>query len=179
MKLPASTGEKGTVQVGKEAPDFKLQSTFDREVTLSEFRGKWVALFFYSADFTGICASEVVEFNRNFKEFQNIGAEVIGVSVDDIPAHKAWAEKLGGIEYPLLSDIKKELSKEYGVLAEEKGVALRAVFIIDPEGIIRSITINDIRVGRSVSEVLRTLQALQTGEKCPAEWRPGEKTLGR
>lgn len=160
------------VKVLERASDFKLKSTLDKEITLSEYKGRWVILFFYTADFTGICGSEVVEFGKRLKEFESLDTVVLGVSVDSIPAHKAWLKELGGVSYPLLSDINKEASRSYGVLLEDRGQAARGVFIIDPDMTIRSITINDTPVGRSIEEVLRTLQALKSGERCPAEWRP-------
>lgn len=160
------------VKVLERAPDFKLNSTLDKEITLSEYKGRWVVLFFYTADFTGICGSEVVEFGRRLQDFQNLDAAVLGVSVDSVPAHKAWLKELGGVGYPLLSDINKEASRSYGVLLEDRGQALRGVFIIDPNMTIRSMMVNDTPIGRSIEEVLRILQALKSGERCPAEWRP-------
>lgn len=165
------------MKVGELAPEFKLNSTVGREVSLSEFRGKWVVVFFYPGDFTRVCSTEVPEFNRKLGEFRKLGTVILGISIDSVPVHQAWAEKLGGVEYPLLSDINKEASRTYGVLIEREGRALRGLFIVDPQGILRYQLVNDTKVGRNMEEVLRVLQALQTGKPCPINWKPGDKTL--
>ncbi len=112
------------------------------------------------------------------KEFEKLNAVVLGVSTDSVPSHAAWADTLGGIDYPLLSDYNKEVSKEYGVLMENEGIALRGTFIIDPEGILKAISIYDTATGRSVNEFLRTLAALQTKKACPVNWQPGDAAIG-
>lgn len=168
------------VKVGAQAPDFKLEGYYNgkiQEFSLKDYKGKWIVLFFYPLDFTFICPTEVTEFSKRYSEFKKAGAEVLGVSVDSVYSHKDWIEKLGGLKYPLLSDFKKEVSRNYEVLIEEKGFALRATFIIDPDGVVKHFVMSDIGVGRSVSETLRVLNALQTGKLCPVEWKPGEKTL--
>lgn len=167
--------------VTKEAPGFELESVTGGEfgkVNLIDLRGKWVVLFFYPLDFTFVCPTEIREFSRRVDEFEKAGARILSVSVDSKYSHLAWQKDIGQIAYPMLSDITKSVSAAYGVLLEDQGVALRGLFIIDPEGMVRYELVHDLSVGRSVSETLRVLEALQTGELCPIEWQPGEKTLG-
>lgn len=166
------------MKVSEAAPDFKLEGT-GGDFKLSDHRGRWVVLFFYPLDFTFVCPTEVTEFSRRIDEFKKLNATVAGISIDSVPTHHAWIKSLGGLNYSLLSDINKEVSRLYGVLIEEKGIALRATFIIDPEGILRYAQVNDLNVGRSVSEILRVVAALKTGELCQVEWKPGDKTLGK
>ena len=171
-----------SAQIGQKAPDFKMQGIFKgeiRDVHLEDFTGKWIVLFFYPGDFTFVCPTEVKEFSVKNNEFKELDAQVLGVSVDSIHAHKAWIKELGELNYPLLSDITKEVSRRYGVLILDKGISLRGAFIIDPEGFLRYIVVHDLDIGRSVDEILRVLKALQTGEMCPVEWRPGKSTLGK
>jgi len=172
-----------TARVGHKAPDFKVPAvvgTDFKDVSLSDFRGKWVVLFFYPLDFTFICPTEITEFSKRIEEFKALNAVVLGASVDSQFSHKAWIQSsLGEIKYPLLSDMTRELSRMYGVLIEEKGFSLRGTFIINPEGVVCWTQVSDTGVGRSVSEVLRSLGALQTGELCPVEWKQGQKTLGK
>lgn len=168
---------------GKLAPDFNLKTfqpdgTFS-QVNLTDYKGKWLVLFFYPADFTFICPTEITEFSRRHDEFTKLNAEVLGGSTDSVYSHKAWMKELGSLKYPLFSDTKHEVSKNYAVYLEDKGQALRGTFIIDPEGVLKFQLVHDNNVGRSVSEILRTLQALQTGELCPVEWTLGKNTLGR
>jgi alkyl hydroperoxide reductase subunit AhpC len=168
------------IQVGQQAPDFSLEGVIDSEfitVNLSDYRGKWVVLFFWPLDFTFICPTEVLEFGHRKDEFEDLNALVLGASTDSKYAHKAWTERIGQTTFPLLSDITKEVSRNYGILIEGQGIALRGTFIIDPQGKIRYQLVHDLNVGRSVDEILRVLRALQTGELCPVEWKPGEKTL--
>ncbi len=166
------------IQVGQQAPEFKLEGT-GGQVRLSECKGKWTVLFFYPLDFTFVCPTEVTEFSKRIAEFKKLNAVVLGCSVDSVHSHKAWIKSLGGLDYPLLSDFNKQVSRQYGVLLEEKGHALRATFIIDPEGILRFMQVNDNNVGRNVTEILRVISALKTGELCQVEWKPGDKTLGK
>ncbi|HHT9125126.1 MAG TPA: peroxiredoxin [Candidatus Brocadiia bacterium] len=168
------------VKIGALAPDFKLEGYYNdkiKDFSLKDYKGKWIVLFFYPLDFTFVCPTEVTEFSKRYSEFKKVNAEVLGVSVDSVYSHKDWVEKIGGLKYPLLSDFKKEASRNYEVLVEEKGFALRATFIIDPDGVFKYFVMSDVSVGRSVSEILRILNALQTGKLCPVEWKPGEKTL--
>jgi peroxiredoxin 2/4 len=175
-------------QVGKPAPDFDMASTKNLEklnenVKLSDYRGQWLVLLFYPLDFTFVCPTELITFSDRYADFEGIGASVIGVSTDSVYSHRAWlktSRDKGGVEglkYPLASDVTKSVSKDYGVLIDEKGVALRGLFVIDPEGILRYKVVHDLNVGRSAEETLRVIQALQTGGLCQAEWKPGQKTL--
>lgn len=181
---------EGCLQVGQLAPDFTATAVFDQEfkdVKLSDYRGKYVVLFFYPLDFTFVCPTEIIAFSDRYSEFSSINTEILGVSVDSQFSHLAWTQsdrKAGGVgdlKYPLVSDLKKEISTAYNVLTEE-GVALRGLFIVDKEGVIQHATINNLAFGRSVDETLRVLQAIQyvqshPDEVCPAGWQPGEKTM--
>ena len=171
-----------SIKIGQNAPEFTMQGVVGdkfKDVCLDEFKGKWVVLFFYPLDFTFICPTEITEFSKRDSEFKALNAQVLGVSIDSVFSHKAWLKELGNLNYPLLSDITKEASRKYGVLLEEKGIALRGTFIIDPDGKLRYQLIHDLGIGRSIEEILRVLRALQTGELCPVEWKPGKKTLGK
>ncbi|XP_042436231.1 2-Cys peroxiredoxin BAS1, chloroplastic-like [Zingiber officinale] len=178
--------------VGNKAPDFEAEAVFDQEfinVKLSDYIGKkYVILFFYPLDFTFVCPTEIIAFSDRYSEFEKINTEVIGVSVDSVFSHLAWVQTdrksggLGDLKYPLVSDISKSISKSFGVLIPDQGIALRGLFIIDKEGVIQHATINNLAIGRSVDETLRTLQALQyvqenPDEVCPAGWKPGEKSM--
>ena len=176
--------------VTKEAPDFTAQAVMPdgtfAEFRLSSFRGKYVVLFFYPLDFTFVCPSEIIAFDHALARFKEKNTEVIGVSVDSHFTHLAWKntprEKggIGNVQYPLVSDLTKEIARSYGVLLNES-VALRGLFLIDKEGVIRHALINDLPLGRSVEEVVRMLDALQFtekhGEVCPANWRDGEEGM--
>ncbi|BAY52194.1 thioredoxin peroxidase [Thermostichus vulcanus NIES-2134] len=178
------------LRVGQPAPDFEAVAVYDQEfktIKLSDYRGKYVVLFFYPLDFTFVCPTEIVAFSDRYDEFAKLNTEILGVSVDSQFSHLAWTQtdrKAGGVgdlKYPLVSDLKKEISTAYNVLTEE-GVALRGLFIIDKEGIIQHATINNLAFGRSVDETLRVLQAIQyvqthPDEVCPAGWHPGDKTM--
>ena len=171
-----------SIKIGQNAPEFTLQGVVGdkfKDVCLDEFKGKWVVLFFYPLDFTFICPTEITEFSKRDSEFKQLNAQVLGASTDSVYSHKAWLKELGNLNYPLLSDITKEASRKYGVLLEEKGIALRGTFIIDPEGKLRYQLVHDLGIGRSIEEILRVLRALQTGELCPVEWKPGKNTLGK
>ncbi|MBX2860130.1 MAG: peroxiredoxin [Vampirovibrio sp.] len=170
-------------QIGKAAPEFTTQAYADgamKDVSLRDYKGKWVVLFFYPLDFTFVCPTEIQGFSEKVGDFEKANCQILGASVDSVFSHKAWSEgDLGQMKYPLLSDISHRISRDYGVLLEDKGISLRGVFIIDPDGILRSYVVNDLSVGRNVDEVLRIVQAFQTGELCPVGWKPGEKTLGK
>lgn len=180
-----------TLRVGLTAPDFTATAVVDQEfetVKLSNYRGKYVVLFFYPLDFTFVCPTEITAFSDRYKEFESLNTEILGVSVDSEFSHLAWIQtdrKSGGVgdlNYPLVSDIKKEIGAAYNVLDPEAGIALRGLFIIDKEGIIQHATINNLAFGRNVDETLRTLQAIQyvqahPDEVCPAGWKPGDKTM--
>jgi len=172
------------VAVLEKAPDFTAPAATGKgeflEVSLKSHRGRWVVLFFYPLDFTFVCPTEILEFSKRAREFEALGAQVMGCSVDSEYAHRAWIENgLGELRIPLVSDITKRIARDYGALIEDEGIATRATFLIDPEGIVQYACYHNTAVGRSVSETLRVLEALQTGEKCPVDWRPGAKTLGR
>ncbi|WP_026486009.1 peroxiredoxin [Caldanaerobius polysaccharolyticus] len=162
--------------VGKQVPDMRLPST-KGDISLADFKGKWVVLFFYPLDFSPVCASELPVFNAKKGEFDNLNAVLIGANTDSVFSHNAWIEQLGGIDFPLISDYNKELVRKFDILIEDMGIALRAAFIIDPEGKIRYEVVHEPLIGRNVDEILRVLQALQTGGACPAGWKPGDKTL--
>ncbi|MBU0519306.1 peroxiredoxin [bacterium] len=169
------------VQVGQQAPDFELEAVVGKEfknVKLSDYKGKWVVLYFYPLDFTFVCPTEIRSFSERYNDFVDAGAVVLGGSVDSKFSHLAWInQELGELKYPLFSDMTKDVSRAYGVLQEESGVALRGLFIINPEGVIQYQLVHDLSVGRSVDETLRVLRALQTGENCPVNWKPGDPTL--
>lgn len=169
--------------VGKTAPNFTMEGVFGtsfKKVSLSDYRGKWVVLFFYPLDFTFICPTEITAFNDSYEEFQKMNTEVLSVSVDSVHSHLAWKKNgLGDMKFGMLSDITKMVSAQYGVLIEEEGISLRGVFVIDPEGVLKVSVIHDNSIGRSVEEVIRVIQAAQTGDLCPANWKPGKETLGK
>jgi peroxiredoxin 2/4 len=178
-------------QVGTKAPDFKLPSTKDatgpknlgKEISLSDYKGKWLVLFFYPLDFTFVCPTEITALSEQADEFAEFDAEILGCSTDSVFSHWAWLNTprdkngIAGTQYPLVADFTKETARAYGVLNEETGAAKRGLFIIDPEGILKYAVVTDDSVGRSVEETLRVLQALQTGGLCPAEWKPGKELL--
>jgi peroxiredoxin (alkyl hydroperoxide reductase subunit C) len=177
--------------VTKEAPDFSAQAVMPdnsfAELTLSSYRGKYVVLFFYPLDFTFVCPSEIIAFDKVLSKFEEKNAQVIGVSVDSHFTHWAWKNTprdqggIGQINYPLVADLKKDISRDYGVLLDDEGIALRGLFLIDKEGVIRHGLVNDLPLGRSVDEALRVLEALQFteqhGEVCPANWHEGDEAM--
>ena len=177
--------------VQKPAPAFKATALMPdgqfKPVSLEDYKGKWVVLFFYPLDFTFVCPTEITQFSDRVKEFNAIGCEVVAASVDSEFSHLAWTmmpRKKGGLgkmEIPIIADLTKQISRDYGVLIEEEGVALRGSFIIDPAQNLRQITINDLPVGRNVDETLRLVQAFQYvevhGEVCPMGWKPGQATM--
>lgn len=173
--------------VGDKLPEFKLNAVVSREqgkefqeISAASFPGKWKVLFFWPLDFTFVCPTEIAEFGRRTQDFRDRDAEVLGASIDSQYVHLAWGNQhpdLKNLPFPMLADVKRELSSALGVLHKTDGVALRATFIIDPEGIIRFASVHDLSVGRNVEEVLRTLDALQTDELCPCNWKKGDPTL--
>jgi len=173
--------------VGDRLPPFRLQACVSlepgrefQELTQESHPGKWKVLFLWPMDFTFVCPTEIAEFGRRNSAFQEREAQVLGVSTDTQYVHLAWRREhpaLKTLPYPMLADTKRELSSALGVLHRDEGVPLRATFIVDPQGVIRHVSVNDLSVGRSVDEVLRVLDALQTDELCPCNWKPGEKTL--
>lgn len=146
----------------------------------AHYHGKWVVYFFWPMDFTFVCPTEIAEFGKNYRGFKDRDAEVIGVSTDSEFVHLAWRQNhkdLKDLPFPMLSDKTKELSEGLGILHKEEKVPLRATYIVDPDGIIRWVSVNDLNVGRNVKEVVRTLDALQTDELCPCNWEKGQATL--
>jgi peroxiredoxin (alkyl hydroperoxide reductase subunit C) len=167
------------LRIGDKAPDFKVKGTLSGQVgeySLTASKGKWLVLFFYPADFTFICPTEVTGFSKRVQEFAVEEALVWGVSVDSLDSHRSWAGELGGLDCPLLSDEGKTFSGVYGVLDEKEGAAMRATFIINPAGVICYQVVSHVNVGRSVEETLRVLKALRTERLCPSDWKPGEAT---
>lgn len=175
--------------VQKPAPDFKAEALIGEEfktLSLGDFKGKWVCLFFYPLDFTFVCPTEITAFNDAAKSFKEANCEIIGCSVDSKFSHLAWARTprkdggLGKLTIPLLADITKKVARDYGVLVNES-VALRGLFLINPQGTVQYSVVHDLGIGRNVEETLRVLKALQevakTGEVCPANWTPGKKTM--
>jgi alkyl hydroperoxide reductase subunit AhpC len=166
-------------RVGDSAPAFSAKGFFQGDVaeySLAGCKGKWLVLFFYPADFTFICPTEVTGFSKLEPAFAHESATILGVSVDSLESHRSWAAELGGLQIPLLSDEDKRVSQAYGVLDEAEGVAQRATFIINPASVIAYQVVSHVNVGRSVEETLRVLQALRTDRLCPSDWHPGEPT---
>ncbi|KAB3534095.1 peroxiredoxin [Alkaliphilus pronyensis] len=174
--------------VGKKAPYFEM-NTVDGEgkefsrVSLEDYKGKWLVMFFYPLDFTFVCPTEIKGYNSRIEDFKSMNAEILGVSTDSEHSHKAWINTahdkggLGKLHFPLASDMTQRVARDYGILIEEEGIALRGLFIIDPEGVLRYSVVHDLNVGRSVDETIRVLQGLKSGGLCPIDWKPGEDLL--
>jgi len=173
------------ITIGQKFPAYSLKSVADTSgefpvVTDKSFAGKWKVYVYWPKDFTFVCPTEIIGFDSVRKEFEDRDAQLIGASTDSDFVHLAWRksrEDLAAVKYPWIADIKKELAVELGILEQNEGVAYRATFIVDPEGIVRYVQVNDLSVGRNPQEVLRVLDALQTDELCPCNWQQGEKTL--
>jgi alkyl hydroperoxide reductase subunit AhpC len=179
-----------SVLVQKPAPDFKAQAVMAdgsfKEISLADYKGNYVILFFYPLDFTFVCPTEIIAFSDAAKSFEAIGVQLLGVSVDSHFSHLAWRNTprtqggLGQIDYPLIADLNKQISRSYDVLVND-AIALRGLFLIDKQGIVRHQVVNDLPLGRSVEEALRTVKALQYvethGEVCPANWKEGSRTI--
>lgn len=173
--------------IGDKLPEITLNATVSSDpseafqrVSPQDYLGRWLVLFFWPMDFTFVCPTEIAEFARRADDFDERGASILGCSIDSEYVHLAWRQhhpELREIPFPMLADVQRRLTSELGILHPELGVALRATFIVDPNGIIRGVNVTDMNVGRSVSEVLRTLEALQTNELTPCEWRPGLATI--
>jgi lipoyl-dependent peroxiredoxin subunit C len=173
--------------VGDRFPEFKLQAVVDRapgrefrEIAGQELEGAWAVIFFWPMDFTFVCPTEIAAFGQRNGDFVARGAKLFGASTDTQYVHLAWREHhpdLRDLPFPMLADTKRELSIALGILDKNEGVPLRATFIVDPAGVIRHASVNDLAVGRSVDETLRILDALQTGELTPCGWKSGDKTL--
>ena len=176
------------LEIGKPAPEFELEAFQDGEikkVKLSDYKGKWVTLVFYPADFTFVCPTELGELAKMYPQFKEKNIEILSASTDTVFVHKAWfdsSETIKEIKYPMLADPTGNLSRDYGVYIKEEGLALRGTFIIDPEGILKSIEVNDNSIGRNAKELFRKVQAAQFvaehgDQVCPASWEPGKDTL--
>ena len=179
-----------SVLVTKEAPEFKAQAVMPdgsfKEVSLSDYRGQYPVLFFYPLDFTFVCPTEIIAFSDRVKEFEALGVQLLGVSIDSHFSHLAWRNTpraqggIGQIDYPLVADLNKDIARDYDVLLPG-GIALRGLFLIDKDGVVRHQVVNDLPLGRSVDETLRMVQALQyfetNGEVCPADWKEGSRTI--
>jgi peroxiredoxin (alkyl hydroperoxide reductase subunit C) len=173
--------------IGEKFPEFSLPACVSIEkgkefktISSNDLRGKWSVIFFWPLDFTFVCPTEIAEFNKELRAFKDRDAVVLGGSTDSQFVHLAWRQNhadLKNLGYPMLADNKKELTEELGILHREDKVPLRATYIVDPDGIVRWVSINDLKVGRNVKEVLRTLDALQTDELCPCNWEQGQQTL--
>lgn len=187
-----STIHKGGLMslVQKNAPDFTTDAVVGgdfKTIKLSDYRGKWVVLFFYPLDFTFVCPTEITAFSDRYEEFRKLGCEVLGCSIDSKFTHLAWINTprnkggLGAISFPLLADVKKTIGQDYGVLLDGAGIALRGLFLMNPEGKVVYQVVHDLGIGRSIDETLRVIQAFQhsakTGEVCPMDWKPGKPSM--
>jgi len=176
------------VNINDKAPEFTEDALINNEIkkiSLSDYKGKWVVLFFYPADFTFVCPTELGSLADNYEKIKSINTEVISVSTDTAFVHKAWhdhSDTIKKIKFPMLADPSRRVCKSYWTLIEKEGLSLRATFIIDPEGVIKTFEFNDLSIGRSSEEIIRKLQAAQFvaehgDQVCPMNWKPGEKTL--
>jgi len=173
--------------IGQKFPQFSLTGVVSSDLksafqpfTQDSFPGKWQVVFFWPKDFTFVCPTEIAAFGKLDKEFKARDAQILGVSIDSEFVHLAWRrdkDELKGLPFPMLADIKRELTTQLGILDPEAGVAQRATYIVDPQGVIRFVYVTDLNVGRNPEEVLRVLDALQTDELCPCNWKQGEDTL--
>jgi peroxiredoxin 2/4 len=179
------------MQIGQIAPEFCISAMFPedqaaseiRKISLADYRGKWLVFFWYPLDFTFVCPTEILALSDRLEEFQEIDAEILGASCDSVYCHRAWMriprdqQGISGIRFPILADLTHQVARDYGVLIESEGIALRGLFIINPDGVLQHATINSLNVGRSVDETLRTLNALQSGGLCGSDWKPGDATI--
>jgi len=175
------------LSVGQKFPAFNLKATVSNDlkeafsdITEKTYQGKWLVVFFWPKDFTFVCPTEIAEFGKLNKEFKDRDAQVLGASTDSEFVHHAWRchkEELNALPFPMLADVKRELTTALGILDPHEGVAQRATYVVDPDGIIRFSMVTDLNVGRNVKEVLRVLDALQTDELCPCNWQKGDAPL--
>ncbi len=173
--------------IGDQIPAFRLTAAVSLEkgkefadITHESYPGKWLVLFAWPLDFTFVCPTEIAEFGRRNADFRERDAQVLGLSCDSQFVHLAWRQNhadLKHLPFPMLADLKRELCGALGILHKQEGIPLRATFLVDPQGVIRHVSVHDLSVGRNVDEVLRTLDALQTDELCPCNWKPGQATL--
>lgn len=170
------------IKVGHPVPNFTLEGYHKgefKQYSLQDYRGKWVVLVFYPLDFTFVCPTEIKGFSNAAPTFEKMKTQLFGISIDSVHSHKAWEKDMGvKLNFPLLSDIKKEVATAYNVLIEDEGTALRGTFVIDPEGVLKYQVVSFNDAGRSVAETLRAVQALQSGKLCPMEWKPGMEFVG-
>lgn len=168
--------------IGTPAPPF-IAPCVSKDNVIEDFssedhKGKWLVLFFYPLDFTFVCPTEITQFRDSLSEFNSRNARLAGISVDSVFAHKKWIESdLGPLGFPLVSDLKKEISRDYDCYLDSEGISTRATYIIDPMGLIQYASMNNTKVGRDTKEIIRVLDALQTGELCAAGWKKGDKTI--
>ena len=179
-------------QVGQPAPDFTAPAAFPGEATasplqnvsLADYRGRWLVFFWYPLDFTTVCPTEITALSDRLDEFTELDADILGASTDSVYSHRVWMgmgreqQGIAGLRFPLLSDKTGRIARDYGVLLEEEGVALRGLFIIDPEGVIQYAVTHNLNVGRSTDETLRVLEAIQSGGLCGSDWKPGQAMAG-
>ena len=173
--------------VGKKFPEFSLKAVVSSdiknafvEISNDTYKGKWLTVFFWPKDFTFVCPTEITEFGKLNPDFADRNTQLLGASTDSEFVHLAWRQHepaLNTLPFPMLSDLKRELTTSLGILDQQEGVAQRATYIVDPEGVIRFMMVTDLNVGRNTKEVLRVLDALQTGELCPCNWQKGEATI--
>jgi NADH-dependent peroxiredoxin subunit C len=176
------------VHIGSPIPEFELEAFYQNEfkkIKLSDFRGKWLIMLFYPADFTFVCPTELVDAAHRYEEFQKLGAQIVSISTDTAFVHKAWHDNspmIAQVQYPMLADPTGNVCREFGTYIDHEGLSLRGTFIIDPDGVLKAMDIHDNSIGRSSDEIIRKLQASifvreNKGEVCPANWKPGAKTL--
>lgn len=171
----------GCITVGDEIPNFTADAYFKGQftkVSLDDYKGKWKLVFFYPLDFTFVCPTEIIELSEKIKNFENINTQVLSVSIDSVHSHKAWSKEIGDLNFPMLSDLNKELSLMFNVLHQD-GMSLRGAFIIDPDNTLQAAIVHNLPVGRNIDELHRVIEAFQTGELCPIGWKKGDKTLGK
>lgn len=180
-----------TPLVGRHGPSFSApaydpalrQNSPFRPISLSDYVGRWLVFFWYPADFTHVCPTEITALSDRLMEFQELECEILGATTDSVHCHRAWAETprakngIADLTFPLLSDRTLSIARQWGILVEEEGIALRGLFVIDPYGLVQHAAIHSLNVGRSVDETLRVLQAIQSGGMCPSDWKPGQATL--
>src|SRR3989338_3323053 len=169
------------VKVGQKVPTFNMEAYVNgaiKKVSLDDYKCKWVVLFFYPLDFTFVCPTEIKGFAAAASQFEASNCAVLSASTDSAHSHKAWFQRdMPEVKFPILADTNHALSRSFGVLIEEVGIALRGTFIVDPDGVLKYMVVSDLNVGRSVEETLRVLKSLQTGGLCPIDWKPGQATL--
>ena len=179
-------------QVGQPAPPFAAPAAFPNEspaapvktVSLAGYVGRWLVLVWYPNDFTFVCPTELTALSDRADEFDELDTAILGASTDSVYAHRAWMRTprdengIAGVSFPIIADATHTIARSYGVLIETEGIALRGLFIIDPDGVMQYATVNNLNIGRSVDETLRVLQGLQSGGLCPSDWKPGQKTIG-